>query len=189
MLDALRIQLQERHFGDVKVVDLAESVGVTAAAFYQYFINLEDALFALTSEMMDQSRRLTDLMAWDWQNNGREVARQVVEEFVEFWDRHGAVLRVVELGVGEGDERFANVRAAWFNEPILALSFVIASAKAAGVQPADVEPRALAAGLAGALVHVGSRLRQFQEWGLEPEDLKRGLADMLFTMVRRQDCG
>jgi AcrR family transcriptional regulator len=79
MLEALRTQLQERSFRDVKVVDIAESVGVTPAAFYQYFTGIEDALLALADGMVEESRHLTELMAGDWQNDGKAVARRVVD--------------------------------------------------------------------------------------------------------------
>jgi AcrR family transcriptional regulator len=185
MLDALRKQLQERSIRDVKVVDIAESVGVTPAAFYQYFVDLEDALLALANEMVEDSRKLTELMAGDWQNDGRAVAKRVVDGFVEFWDDHEAVLRVVELSIDEHDTRFARIRSDTLNESVLALSFVIASRKAQGLQPDHVDPRAMAAGLSAALVHVSSRRWMYEAWGLEVEVLKASVADILYTMVIR----
>ena len=185
MLDALRKQLQERSIRDVKVVDIAESVGVTPAAFYQYFVDLEDALLALANEMVDDSRKLTELMAGDWQNDGRAVAKRVVDGFVDFWNDHEAVLRVVELSIDEHDARFARIRSDTLNESVLALSFVIASQKARGLQPDHVDPRAMAAGLSAALVHVSSRRWMYEAWGLDVETLKASVADILYTMVMR----
>jgi AcrR family transcriptional regulator len=185
MLEALRTQLQERSFRDVKVVDIAESVGVTPAAFYQYFTGIEDALLALADGMVEESRHLTELMAGDWQNDGKAVARRVVDGFVEFWERNEAVLRVVELAIDEHDTRFARIRSDTLNESVLALSFVIASQKALGHQPSDVDPRAMAAGLSAALVHVSSRRWLYEAWGLDIETLKASVADILYTMVIR----
>jgi AcrR family transcriptional regulator len=186
MLDALRDQLRQRPYRDVKVVDIAETVGVTPAAFYQYFVNLEDALLTLANEMVAESMQLTELMVADWQHDGPEVARRVVDGFMDFWDRHDAVLRVVELGIDEHDDRFARIRSATLNEPVLALSLVIASRKSAGDQPEDVEPRAMAAALSAALLHVSSRRWLYQAWGLDLEDVKRSLADILSSMVTRR---
>jgi len=185
MLDALRKQLQERSIRDVRVVDIAESVGVTPAAFYQYFVDLEDALLALANEMVEESRKLTDLMTGDWQNDGRAVAKRVVDGFVDFWTDNEAVLRVVELAIDEHDTRFARIRSDALNESVLALSFVIASQKAQGNQPDDVDPRAMAAGLSAAIVHISSRRWLYEAWGLEAEVLKASVADILYTMVVR----
>jgi AcrR family transcriptional regulator len=185
MLEALRKQLQERSFRDVKVVDIAESVGVTPAAFYQYFVDIEDALLALADGMVEESRQLTELMTGDWQNDGRAVAKRVVDGFVEFWDHNEAVLRVVELAMDEHDTRFARIRSDTLNESVLALSFVIASQKSLGLQPDDVDPRAMAAGLSAALVHVSSRRWLYEAWGLDIETLKASVADILYTMVIR----
>lgn len=185
MLDALRKQLQERSIREVKVVDIAESVGVTPAAFYQYFVDLEDALLALANEMVEDSRKLTELMTGDWQHDGRAVAKRVVDGFVDFWNDHEAVLRVVELSIDEHDTRFARIRSDTLNESVLALSFVIASRKAQGLQPEHVDPRAMAAGLSAALVHVSSRRWMYEAWGLDVEVLKASVADILYTMVMR----
>jgi AcrR family transcriptional regulator len=185
MLDALRKQLQERSIRDVKVVDIAESVDVTPAAFYQYFVDLEDALLVLANEMVEESRKLTDLMAGDWQNDGRAVAKRVVDGFVDFWTDNEAVLRVVELAIDEHDTRFARIRSDTLNESVLALSFVIASQKAQGQQPDDVDPRAMACGLSAAIVHISSRRWLYEAWGMDAETLKASVADILYTMVVR----
>src|SRR5690606_1634432 len=123
------------------------------------------------------ARRLTQLMTGDWQNNAEEITSRVVDGFIDFWQAHEPVLRVIELAIDEHDSRFNRVRVAMLNEATLALSFVLANAKEAGRQPPDVEPRAMAAALIAVLVHVSSRLWLYEEWGLSRDDLKRSIAD------------
>jgi hypothetical protein len=56
----------------------------------------------------------------------------------------------------------------------------------AGKQPPDVEPRALAAALIAVLIHVSSRFWLYEAWGLEGDDIKNSVADILYTMVTRK---
>jgi AcrR family transcriptional regulator len=187
MLDALKSELQTRSIRDIKVVNIAESAGVTPAAFYQYFVDLDDAILSLADDMVTDARGLIDLMTGDWQNNADQITNRMVEGFLQFWQKHEAVLRVIELAIDERDSRYNRLRAAMFAESTVALSFVIGNFKDAGVQPDDVEPRALAAALLAVLIHVSSRLWLYEEWGLRSEDIQRSIADILRTMVTRAD--
>jgi AcrR family transcriptional regulator len=186
MLAALEDQLRERSIRDIKVVTIAEAAGVTPAAFYQYFTGLDDAMLALADEMVADARQLTDLMTGDWQRNGTELTTRLVDGFLAFWQRHEPVLRVIELAIDEHDTQFNRVRTAMLNEATLALSFVIANFKEAGLQPPDVQPRALAAALIAVLIHVSARLWLYEAWGLETDDIKNAVSDILHTMVTRQ---
>lgn len=185
MLTALKDQLRERSIRDIKVVHIAEAAGVTPAAFYQYFTDLEDAMLTLADDMVQDARRLTDLVTGDWQSNADEITARMVDGFIEFWQVHEPVLRVIELAIDEHDTRFNRARMAMLNEATLALSFVLANFKEAGRQPDDLEPRAMAAALMAVLVHVSSRLWLYEEWGLRSDDLKSAIADILKTMVTR----
>jgi AcrR family transcriptional regulator len=187
MLDALKSELETRSIRDIKVVNIAESAGVTPAAFYQYFVDLDDAILTLADDMLTDARGLIDLLTGDWQNNADAIATRMVKGFLEFWRRHAAVLRVVELAIDERDGRYDRIRTGMFAECTVALSFVIGNFKDAGTQRPDVEPRALATALLAVLIHVNSRLWLYEEWGLRSEDIQRSIADIVCTMVTRAD--
>lgn len=190
MLDALQDQLQTRPYRDLRVVDIAEAVGVTPAAFYQYFTDLKGAILVLAEEMAADAQALPQLVLGDWETEGFTIAQRVVDGFMDFWTKHDAVLRVVELALDERDSDFNRVRSAMLSESHLALSFVIGNLQAKGLQPASVNPRALAAAVLASVLHVNSRLALYNRWGaISTDDIRNSLVDVIYTMVVRPEGG
>ena len=120
LLDATRELLETHGIRDLRVVDIARTVGTSPATFYQYFRDVEEAVLALAEEVGDEIRPLARLVDEPWAApGGLERARALVDGFVSYWDRHRAVLRTRNLAAQEGDARFREVRNATLAEFIV----------------------------------------------------------------------
>src|SRR5580700_3122809 len=90
-------------WSSIKVIDIARQAGTSPATFYQYFENVEQAIFVLAEELMEGAGTLAELVDGDWSAScSWSTARGVVDGFVDYWETNRAVFRVVELATEEG---------------------------------------------------------------------------------------
>jgi tetracycline repressor-like protein len=120
----------------------------------------------------------------DWKGRGgQEAALALVDEFLDFWERHRAILRVVDLATAEGDLRFQNIRTHLLNEVTLALRSVVEDFRSSGKHPRETDSMAQAATLVSMLAHVAQHRFGFEFWGIRMDDMRRSLASILFAGV------
>ena len=94
-----------------RVVDIARAVGTSPATFYQYFSDVESAVLVLAEQVADELDPIAHLLDDSWQGRtGLQLARDLVDSFVSYWDKYRAILRVRNLASEEGDARFREVR-------------------------------------------------------------------------------
>src|SRR5438105_3963048 len=111
LLDCTAELLSKTSYRDIKVIDIAREAGTSPATFYQYFPDVEQAVLVLAEELATDAAYLGDLVRGDWRGDrGAVTARRIVESFLEYYDRHRAVFRVVDLATEEGDLRFKQLR-------------------------------------------------------------------------------
>ena len=112
LLDQTAEMLRSTSYRDLKVIDIARGAGTSPATFYQYFGDVEAAILLLGEEMAIDSERLVRMIhEGSWRGKaGYQKALAFADEFIDFWDEHRPVLRVVDLSTDEGDRRFRNVR-------------------------------------------------------------------------------
>ena len=98
ILEATRSLLERGGLRELRVSDIAREVGTSPATFYQYFSDVEDAVLHLAAAINTELAPLLALFDGQWRGaEGRRRALQVVEFFMDYWDRHGALLRVRNL--------------------------------------------------------------------------------------------
>ena len=177
--------LEKSSYRDLTVIDIARCAGCSPATFYQYFEDVEGSILVLADQMASNGKTLTALIQEsDWKGKaGPDTALALVDEFLAFWERHRAILRVVDLATAEGDLRFQNIRTHWLNEVTLGLRNVIEDFRSSGKHPRDVEPMAQAATLVSMLAHVAQHRYGFEFWGIRMDDVRRSLATLTFTGV------
>ncbi|MCU1458261.1 MAG: transcriptional regulator, TetR family [Actinomycetia bacterium] len=111
LLDATTLLLETHGIRDLRVVDIAREVGTSPATFYQYFRDVEEAVLVLAAEVGEETAPMLELLQGDWRGKqGLQKARQLVDDFIVFWDAHRAVLRTRNLAAQEGDQRFRTIR-------------------------------------------------------------------------------
>lgn len=175
--------LVKSSYRDLTVIDVAKCAGTSPATFYQYFEDIEAAILVLAEEMASNGKSLTTLIRdSDWRGRGgAEAAQALADEFLDLWERHRPVLRVVDLATAEGDLRFQNIRTHLLNEVTLGLRDVIEDFRSAGKHPRDTDSMAQAATLVSMLAHVAQHRYGFEFWGIRLDDIRKSLARIVYA--------
>jgi AcrR family transcriptional regulator len=184
LLDATQELLESRSIRDVRVVDIARAVGASPATFYQYFADVESAVLVLAEDVADELDPIAHLLDEPWRgNSGLDIARQLVDSFVAYWDRYRAVLRVRNLASEEGDARFREVRVRTLSRITDRLRTQIVDAQQAGRVSPEVQPYAAAAGLVAMLERMAAYHVTIEDRGLTRDEMVETLARVIHGTV------
>jgi AcrR family transcriptional regulator len=187
LLEQTAEMLQATSYRELKVVDIARGAGTSPATFYQYFPDVEAAILVLAEEMTLDGIAVSDLARGPWKGKaGYDTAAALVDGFLTFWEKHRALLRVVELATLEGDQRFRQVRTRFTTKLTDALAEVIEALRKEGRHPADLDAQATAGVLVSMLAHVAAHRYGFEFWGIRTDDTKRSMARIVYTTVTGQ---
>ncbi len=175
LLRATAQLLDQKSYRDLTVVEIARRARTSTATFYQYFADVEAALVELARELTDEAPQLVDIISnGEWRNDGSDAASKLVDAFVDLWERHHAILRVVDLATAEGDLRFRSIRTHLLSRVTDALRDAIVRAG-----DGQVEPRAQAAALVSLLAHVAEHRYGFEFWGIKLDDVRHSTARLV----------
>ncbi len=188
LLEHTADMLRTSSYRDVKVIDIARDAGTSPATFYQYFADVETAILALAEEMALDGATLSALVRdGSWRGRaGYDTATAVVDAFLDFWEEHRAVLRVVDLATDEGDQRFRQIRTRLLHEVTVALAEVVGHFQDEGRVPRDLDRTATAGTLVSMLAHVAAHRYGFEFWGIRTRDLRHSMARQLYWGVTGQ---
>lgn len=185
LLECTAEMLQGTSYRDLKVVEIARGAGTSPATFYQYFPDVEAAILVLGEEMAQEGMALSALVRTsNWKGKaGFAAASDLVDAFLEFWEEHRSLLRVVDLATLEGDQRARQVRTRFTHELTVALSEVVETFRKEGKLPADVDPMATGGVLVSMLGQVAAHRYGFEFWGIRTDDTRRSMARIISTAV------
>jgi AcrR family transcriptional regulator len=184
LLDATEELLGTRPLRDLRVIDVARSVGTSPATFYQYFQDLEDAVVHLAERAAEELPPIVAAIQQGFADDGGlERARGIVEAYIAHWDAHRAVLRVRNLASEEGDPRFRGVRRRVHGPVIEALSAEILRNQEEGRVAREIHPVAAAAALAAILERLAAYHAELQTFGITREHLVETSARILVRTV------
>lgn len=189
LLERTAEMLQSSSYRDLKVVDIARGAGTSPATFYQYFPDVESAILVLAEEMAAEGSAVLVALVREGRWKGRNAyptALALVDGFMDVWERHRSVLRVVEIATEEGDQRFRKTRTLLLNPLTNALAEQITVSAASGRHPVDLDPMASAGVLVSMLAHVAAHRYGFEFWGIRSDDLRRSMGRIIFTTVTGQ---
>ncbi|MBA2608307.1 MAG: TetR/AcrR family transcriptional regulator [Actinobacteria bacterium] len=178
--------LERMSYRELKVIDIAREAKTSPATFYQYFPDIESAILALAEATnLDTSPLGEVVRGQSWKGKaGYSVALELVDALLEFWESHRSVLRVVDLLVAEGNLRFQGIRSRMLNDLTLAMADVIADAEGTGRGRSSTQKRMATAGvLVAMLANVTAHRFTFEFWGIPTADLRRSMADVLYTSL------
>ena len=173
ILDAIADLVGRHGLRGLRLTDVAEQIGFSPPAFYQYFDDMDDAILAMCKEVSEQ------VPAFDFSPGDRpdesswaDGSRPFVLSFFEYWDAHRSVLRARNISVNEGDERFRNTRDEAFRPMIETLMTAIENSKQQGLVAERVSPRSLASALVLMLDRIGMMSpRLLEPYGEGPEEV------------------
>lgn len=167
LLKATADLLDKKSYRDLTVVEIAKRARTSTATFYQYFADVEAALVELARALTDEAPMLVEIIRTeDWM--------KLVDAFIDLWDRHHAILRVVDLAIAEGDLRFRNIRTHLLSQVTDALRDAVVRADGH-----DVEPRAEAAAVVSLLAHVAEHRYGYEFWGIRLDDMRKSTARLV----------
>jgi len=184
LLDCAAELLTKTSYRDIKVIDIAREAGTSPATFYQYFPDVEQAVLVLAEELAGDAAYLAELVRSDWRGDrGAQTARRIVESFLEYYDRHRAVFRVVDLATEEGDLRFKQLRTRALGGITDALCEVIRDFQHEGRLDPEVDPTATAFIMVAMLAHCAAHRYCFEFWGVRTATQVDTLSRILFWNV------
>ena len=178
LLECTRDMLTTTSYRDVKVIDIAREAGTSPATFYQYFADVEAAILVLAEEMAQQGEHLTGIITdGSWTGpDAFATSLELVDAFLEFWESHRPVLRVMDLATDEGDGRFQKIRVRLLNDITKALADVTRRSQADGGLPKGLDPMAVAGSLVSMLAHTAAHQYGFEFWGIRTAKLREAMA-------------
>jgi len=183
ILDATAALLQQQGALDLKVMDVAREVGTSPATFYQYFSDVEDAIYALSTEMIEKVAPIHAQLAQDWTDDGLDHARRLVSDYTDFWDTNGAVLRIMLLRADERDERFRQVRRD-YNAPFMtAMVAKVRLAQNSGRLSTSLDAEATAGAMLAALDRLPNYREGFEKRGTSREAMIETVARLLYSSL------
>lgn len=185
LLDAALSLLEAQTYREMTVTDIARVAGTSPATFYQYFSDVEEAVLAIATEMVDVTgpRLASRIVDRNWSGlEGWEASLDVADAFIELWERDRSILRVIDLATDEGDRRFREVRTRLLGAPAEAFVRVLKARDDIVV----VDPLADAGVLVSMLAHVAAHIDGLRSWGAEASELRRSMARVVYTTLTGQ---
>ncbi len=185
LLDATAVLLHDRGVLDLRVVDIARAVGTSSATYYQYFRDVDEAVLVLAEEIgaseVEPLARLLD-EPWDVAT-GLAKARKLVEQFLDMWDDHHAVLRTRNLAAQEGDVRFREVRRGTNRPFIEGFAAQVRAHQASGRVAPELSPMAAAAALMALIERMAAFHGDLASLGVSRADVVETTARIMFDTV------
>jgi AcrR family transcriptional regulator len=189
LLEATARLLESHGVRDLRVVDIARAVGTSPATFYQYFRDVEEAVLVVAEEVGEDIAPLGELLARPWDGaDGLSSARELVEEFMAYWDAHRAVLRTRNLAAQEGDRRFRDVRNESLRPLREGLAAKVEESQQAGRVGPEIAPMAAAAALAAMIERMAAFHADLEPYGVTREALVETTARIIFQTVNGAAC-
>ena len=184
LLDATRELLRERSVLDIAVVEIARKAATSAATFYHYFKDVEDAALELAREAAGEMPAILALVDGPFGGSaGLDTARAIARAFLEHWERHHTVLVIRNLAADRGDPRFAEVRRAALQPFLERLAVRIAEAQREGRVSRAMHPFAAAAALGSLLEALSAHTADLARRGIEREALIETSASIVNLVV------
>ncbi|MGB8390509.1 TetR/AcrR family transcriptional regulator [Mycobacterium sp.] len=171
ILEAVARAIEQQGLRGLRLADVADEVGISPPAFYQYFNDLDEAILALCEEIGGF------LPAFSFEGQGltngdghAESTRGFIARFFEYWEAHRAVLWARNIAVTAGDERFQQVRAETFRPMVAAIEAFIEAGQREGRIDPSISRVSLGAALTMTLDRMCMLKPQLQDWGTGSSD-------------------
>jgi AcrR family transcriptional regulator len=183
ILDTTTALLEERGLRELRVADIARTVGTSPATFYQYFADVEDVVLHLSALANEELPTLLELFEGSWRGQaGQRRAGEVALFFIHYWDKHGAILRIRNLAADAGDERFMALRRAAM-EPILAAMVALMARSGSPKKGSGIVPGCAALAMSAILDRLAAYHKVVESEGVSQEDLVSTSAQILLQTL------
>lgn len=184
LLDAAIFLMESRGALDVRVVDITRRVGTSPATFYQYFEDVEGAILALCDAAAADAAPITEMLESSWTGRkGLEDAERFVDAFIDYYDEHRAILRVVNLKAEEGDPRFRAARLKTYEVFTTHFAAKLHAGQEAGRVSAELSTMTAAAAMHAMLDRVTAYHVELERRGVDRAEVVGTIARMLVQLT------
>ena len=175
---------RERSALDLSVAEIARRAGTSAATFYQYFADVEEAALHLARQAAEEMPAVLDLIDGPWEGEqGLVTAQRIVEAFMHHWEAHHAVLLIRNLAADHGDPRFQEARRRALSPFLERLAERVAEFQAAGRVSDRLHPFATAAALGSVLERLSAHTQELEHRGVDHDELLATCAGIIHQVV------
>jgi len=175
---------RERSALDLSVAEIARRAGTSAATFYQYFADVEEAALHLARQAAEEMPAVLDLIDGPWEGEqGLVTAQKIVEAFMHHWEAHHAVLLIRNLAADHGDPRFQEARRRALSPFLERLAERVAEFQAAGRVSDRLHPFATAAALGSVLERLSAHTQELEHRGVDHDELLATCAGIIHQVV------
>ncbi|MCM2430949.1 TetR family transcriptional regulator [Streptomyces sp. RKAG337] len=175
LLKSLATELGVTGYRGSTVADVARRARTSPATFYQYFSDLDEAVLTLAEAVAIAG----SISSPPTETDG-DSAHGLVHAFFALYERHRAVLRVIDMKAAEGDQRFTALRIQFLSGLQAELERTASAARpAAGAQAVALAVAPLVLMLAATAAHED----ELTAWSLEGGAVRASAAEMVHTAV------
>ncbi len=180
LLEATERLLNQHGVLELRVVDITRDVGTSAATFYQYFEDVDDAMLALAEAVGAQEAELARAIAVEWVGeDGFDRVLAFIEAYRRFWVAHRGILRVRNLRADEGHRGYRRAR----RLATVPMAEALGRLAQVGIDDGRLSPRLDAFATGGALLGMIDRLfvyeSDFVRHGTRAADLRSTVATIV----------
>ena len=186
-LDATAKLLEERSVLDISVTEIARQVDSVSSLFYHYFRDVEDAAQQLAREASAEMPAIVELINGSWQGEeGLKRAHQLVEAYLQHWEKYHGVLLLRNHASDRGDKNFHVIRRDALEPLINRLRQVIVESQAKGHVSSDLHPYLAASALVSILEKLAVYSRNIKRFDATRQQLVDTCARMIYSTLTGQ---
>ncbi len=192
ILEATTQLLSEKPMRDMRVIDIARSIGSSPATFYQYFKDVEDVVLHLASQAKEATPLLVEMICGSWEGReGHERGKRISNMVIDHWEKYAPVLRARNNASDEGHPGLREQRLAALMPLVAAFQAEIERAQAES-RPANsadgwnggpLDPLAGATALSSCLERISMYHVWIKEMGSTRENIVNTTATFMQSML------
>jgi len=184
LLDATLQLLDERSVLDITVAEIARQVGSVPSLFYHYFKDVEGATRQIANEAVNEMPAMVALIEGGLdREDGLQRTRDMVEAYIEHWERYRGALLLRNQAADRGDPTFHRIRRDALGPLIDVLQKLIEKSKRSGSVAADLHPYLAASGLVAILESLAAHADRVQRFDASREQLVDTCARLIYSTV------
>ena len=142
---------------DLTVAQIARRAEMSTASFYVYFKDVTDVVLAAVEELSQGTPGVLALLSADWTAaSSPQLAKELVTQYVRFWQDHCVLFRIRNLAAEEGDDRFSQARHKAVKPVQEKIERIVVMRQAEGRLPLHLKPTSFSGSLLALLERIAA---------------------------------
>ncbi len=184
LLDATLRLLDERSVLTLSVAEITRQVGSVPSLFYHYFKDVEEATQQIARDAANEMPGMVAIIEAGLEGEaGLQRARELVEAYIEHWERFRGALLFRNHAADRGDPAFYLIRRSALGPLIDELRKLIEHSQGTGGVARDIHPYLAASGLVAMLESLSTHAGRVARFNASREQLVDTCARMIYSTV------